>query len=222
MKFYSSRDHRRVKTGNSRKKWLLGGWFITGKDCNFHKTRRNNRVYRTFSAKRESSLDDDFEVNEKPNIIPVDLRYKVFQRVIGHNILWYNTLDSTVTTHFGHIVSKYRMCSLCALLTINTRNCEECGGVYSLCSSHKGFRGLCHICGLKCRACKEISSMRFDNPSNLNSVSFSSFGSSKRTIIGRFNTIDICQSCDDVIVERIQDLNIVKDLGKMIVGYAKE
>lgn len=226
IKFYSSRDHHRVKTGNSRKKWLLKGWFIEGKECNFHKVR-NNRVYRTYTSKKEATLDNDFSVNDKkPLTLPVDSRYHTLRQTIPQfdGILFWNPEEGgwLMGDDDIRILPKYKTCSLCDLVTSNTHNCDECGGEYSICSSHKRFHNLCHLCGLKCRTCKAISSMRFDNPSRLNNLSFYGFGGNKRKIVGKFITIDICDSCEDGIVDRIQDADMIKDIGKMIVEYVRE
>ncbi|MDD4931426.1 MAG: hypothetical protein PHG66_04775 [Candidatus Colwellbacteria bacterium] len=226
MKFYSSRDHHSVYTGNSRKKWLLKGWFIDGKDCNFHKTRRNNRVNRTYTAKRNANVNNDFMVSDKkPITFPVNVQADTLKQNIPKTddvLYWYidggwKRDDTNIIFFLG-----YKECSLCNLITTNTRYCEECGGKYPLCSSHKKFRSLCHVCGMKCRLCKKISSMRFDNPSHLKSFSFSRFISNKRKMVGIYDTFDICQLCEDEIVERIQDIDIIKDVGTMIVEYVKE
>lgn len=230
MKVYSSRDHCRIYTGNSQKKRLLKGWFIE------HKCRHNNRVYRTFASKKDS-IEEDISLDfKKPNTtIPDDVRF-------NEMIKLYNGLEPFFTSDYYRIRRRYnsnvfvggfadiifnngkiegfpyQRCSLCDLFTSNINICEDCGGEYPMCSSHK-FRSICHVCGLKCRVCNAISSMRFDN--NIQSVGWTAdyFRFNRRKSIRKYEIIDFCLECKNSLSDLMEDNGVVKVIASMIIEY---
>ena len=173
-----------------------------GKSKNLKYTLRNEKLVK-YKKKEKGYLQSDFRLKIRKEKIkfPDNIPYGI----------WISKIKDTN----GLILFLYLQCGICGHFTKNVKTCDECSGEFNVCSSHKYHNcNLCMECGIKCKLCKNYSSMRFENPLNTNS--------NKRQLSDQYKKIDLCCYCVDRLSIRINDITSEKYIALMIIEYIKE
>jgi len=126
-KFYVGRDHyrgeKKIRTGNSQKKWILGGWDVDGTDNNFHKVRRNNRLYKQREAQRTCHVGDEIDTvlrtKPKPN-------YEALNRLNQQRVEARKEVHRQAHT-YSYEVPHWQVFSLREMIKANEQRRARCG-----------------------------------------------------------------------------------------------
>lgn len=182
--------------------------------------RRSSLISKEYHKPRSQiSKESDFILKIKkekikfPDTIPYSLWIRKNKDFL--NTCVYGDLNSKNFSNECMLYGWYLKCGICGHFTKTVKTCDECSGEFNICSSHK-YRNcnLCMECGIKCKLCKNYSSMRFENPLNPNS--------NKRQLPDQYKKIDLCCYCVDRLSIHINNITLEKYITSMIIQYIKE